>query len=175
VDNITQAAALAQMQTDLAGYDGYPNSEAGQIRFAREFQDCCISIGHMRAVTACFDTHFPTVREIRDTAASLKHQFEVAPDQRAEWEKKYGPPEPFDLNMEGVCLHCGKRWDDILHNAAVHRHAESIAYKAEQRQAKEAARTTGRRITQEDIDKAVQTLRAQRARGESPDASSDAA
>jgi hypothetical protein len=87
---------LAELREYLAGYRGYPPTEAGEKRFAAAFQENCVSVGHVRAVLKSFEEQFPTVRQIHDVALNLRPQFEPQQDAREEWKRDYGKPEPFD-------------------------------------------------------------------------------
>jgi len=158
VNAIVDEVALTLMRSELSGFDGYPTSELGEKRFAREFQNVCVSVDHLRALLAYFDTHFPTVREIRDTAENIKDRFLPKQDLRAEWEKQYGPAQRFSLKTEGICLHCHRPWAEIIAGAHGKRRETSPAGL----------------ITNADIEKAVRELHSQ-AHEVSPDADSDAA
>jgi hypothetical protein len=34
--------------------------------------------------------------------------------QLREWEKRYGPPRPYDTSQKGKCLCCGREWEEII-------------------------------------------------------------
>jgi hypothetical protein len=76
----------------LSGFKGYPKGE-GEKRFIEVLCESAVSVEHATAIVEAFDGDFPTVRMIRDTAFGLRPKFEVTPDQRREWEAKYGPPD----------------------------------------------------------------------------------
>jgi hypothetical protein len=84
------AAALFEK---LSGFRGFPKPGIGKVRFVQVFQQSVISVDHARAVIATFDDQMPTLREIRDTAYTLRSKFEPPVDQRQQWEKEYGPPD----------------------------------------------------------------------------------
>ena len=95
--NVTIEVCVSLIREFLSGYRGYPNTEAGEKRFAFALQENCLSVSHVRAVLQCFDEGFPTVRQIHDSAFGLRAQFEASEiDQRKEWERKYGKPQPFN-------------------------------------------------------------------------------
>src|ERR1017187_7085305 len=77
----------------LSGFRGFPKPGLGKDRFIQVFQQSVISVDHARAVIATFDDQMPTLREIRDTAYTLRSKFEPPIDQRGQWEKEYGPPD----------------------------------------------------------------------------------
>jgi hypothetical protein len=87
---------LAELREYLAGYRGYPPTEAGEKRFASAIQENCVSVGHVRAMLKSFEVAFPTVREIHDVALNLRPQFEQKKDEREEWKRKYGEERPFE-------------------------------------------------------------------------------
>jgi hypothetical protein len=89
--NSVVAAALFRK---LSGFPGYPKSEQGEAHYIEAFQDASISVDHARAIIAVFDERMPTLREIRDAALNLRPRFEPQIDQRTEWEKQYGKPDP---------------------------------------------------------------------------------
>jgi hypothetical protein len=115
---IQQQVAAGLITFHLAGFRGYPNSEAGLNVFARCLQECCVSVEHAEGVLKSFDLEFPTLRDIITTATTMRGKYEVAVSPLVEWEKKYGKPEPFDTSMEGHCLCCGRPWADILARTA---------------------------------------------------------
>ncbi len=89
------ALPVAQALFDqLSGFRGFPKPGLGKDRFVQVFQESVVSVDHARAVIATFDDQMPTLREIRDTAYTLRAKFEPPVDQRAQWEKEYGPPDP---------------------------------------------------------------------------------
>lgn len=88
---------IALIKRYLADYQGCPRSEAGWSRFAEALQLNAVSVEHAEAILQAFDEGFPTVRQIHDVAVNLLPRFETKPDERAEWEKKYGKPEAFKL------------------------------------------------------------------------------
>jgi len=88
---LSVASALFEQ---LSGFRGFPKPGLGRDRFVKVFQESVISVDHARAVVATFDSQMPTLREIRDTAYTLRAQFEPPVDQREEWEKQYGKPDP---------------------------------------------------------------------------------
>lgn len=95
---VTIEICVALVSELLAGYRGYPATEAGVRRFAVAVQENCISVSHARATLKSFDELFPTVRQICDVAINLRPQFEPSEvDQHREWERQYGKPQPFDL------------------------------------------------------------------------------
>lgn len=92
---------LGLIREYLSGYRGYPQSEAGENRFAFALQENVLSVAHARAVLKLFDQQFPTVREIHETAWSIRPQFEPKESQTAEWRRIYGEPKPlFDGPIE---------------------------------------------------------------------------
>jgi hypothetical protein len=84
-----------QLLQKLSGFRGYPANASGEDHFAEQLRACVQSVEHAEAVIATFGGNFPTLDEIRACAHSLRPQFEPRIDQRAEWEKVYGKPEPF--------------------------------------------------------------------------------
>ena len=111
--------AVGLLRFYLAGFRGYPPSEMGENVFARGLQECTISVDHAVTVLESFDEKFPTLREIIDTANGLRAQFEPQEPQKAKWEREYGKPVPFNSDMEGTCLCCGRPWSEILAYRAV--------------------------------------------------------
>jgi hypothetical protein len=85
---------------DLSGFQGYPKAGPGEDHFIRAFQACVISVDHARAVIASFTGKMPTIQEIRDSAYSLREKFEVTEDQRIAWEREYGKPQPFKIDVK---------------------------------------------------------------------------
>jgi hypothetical protein len=94
---------VAMIHSELAGYQGYPNTESGVERFARALQECSVSVEHARATLAKFTQKFPTVQEITDTALNLVSQFAIQHNQLLEWEREYGKPLPLkpDVSLIG--------------------------------------------------------------------------
>ena len=92
-EDVDFSVAKALFQA-LSGFRGYPKPGAGEDHFVEAFQSSVVSVAHARAVIASFDGIMPTVREIKDSAFTLRPQFEISVDQRKEWEAKYGPPKP---------------------------------------------------------------------------------
>src|ERR1035441_3683180 len=116
---VQQAVARGLIQFHLAGFRGYPPSEMGENVFARGLQECTVSVDHATAVVKSFQERFPTLREVVDTANNLRAKFEPQESQKAQWEREYGKPVPFDSSMEGTCLCCGRPWAEILSARAV--------------------------------------------------------
>lgn len=88
------------MMRDLSGYKGYPKpiDSPGEHHFIRAFQESVISVEHAKAVIDSFDQEFPTVLHIRETAHQLRVRFEPDPLKTKEWEKRYGPPQAFEVS-----------------------------------------------------------------------------
>lgn len=108
---IARSLALALLR-ELGGFRGYPKD--GENRFAEVLQESAVSVEHAKAVMQSFDGEFPTIREIRDTAMNLRAKFEREPDMRAEWEKQYGPPQPFDVTVpQNPIRRDDQLWRDI--------------------------------------------------------------
>ena len=78
----------------LSGFRGFPKPGLGKDRFIQVFQQSVISVDHARAIIATFDDQMPTLREIRDTAYTLRAKFEPLVDPRVQWEREYGKPDP---------------------------------------------------------------------------------
>ena len=87
------------LRSELSGYQGYPNSEAGESRFARALQDVAVSVEHLMAILGKFTQKFPTVQDIMDTGLNLLPQFEVPFNQLAAWERECGPPRPVKVDF----------------------------------------------------------------------------
>ena len=79
--------------SQLAGFRKAPIG-SGINRFAEVLCECSISVEHAMAVIETFDYEFPTLRDIRETAHNLRPRFEPKVDQREQWEKEYGKPDP---------------------------------------------------------------------------------
>ena len=86
----------------LVGFKGYPRKE-GEGRFVEVLCEVSLSVEHCSAIIESFDSEFPTLREMRDTASNLRPRFEGTEDQRAKWEAKYGKPDPtFSRRITGA-------------------------------------------------------------------------
>lgn len=94
---VASEICLAMIRECLAGYRGYPFTEAGEKRFAAALQANAVSVDHARATLAAFDELFPTVKQIHDTSFALRPQFDPTPDPREEWERQYGKPQSFEM------------------------------------------------------------------------------
>jgi hypothetical protein len=92
----------AIIQTELAGYAGFPNTEAGEMRFARALQEVSASVAHANAICARFTVKFPTVQDILDTGLNLLPQFEIQHSDLVAWEREYGPPSPARADFQPV-------------------------------------------------------------------------
>lgn len=90
----------SMIESELSGYEGYPNTELGLARFARALQDVALSVDHARAIVAMFTVRFPTVQDIIDTGLNLRPQFEAKQSQEAAWRAKYGEPQPVALEFK---------------------------------------------------------------------------
>src|ERR1035437_5450477 len=77
----------------LSGFRGYPRGE-GENRFVLALCEMSLSVEHALGIVEAFDGDFPTIREMRDAALNLRPKFEPKIDQRPEWEKQYGKPDP---------------------------------------------------------------------------------
>lgn len=84
----------------ICGFRGYPKAD-GETRFVEVLAEVSLSVEHAMEIVKTFDSEFPTLREIRDTALNLRARFETQINQHAEWEKQYGKPEPFPILAEG--------------------------------------------------------------------------
>jgi hypothetical protein len=117
---VQQEVALGLIQFHLSGFRAYPPSEAGEKVFARGLQECCVSVAHAEAVLKSFDQSFPTLKELFDTAHNLREKF-LPPEEplKQRWEREYGKPVHFDIDMEGICLCCNRPWSEILSAHAV--------------------------------------------------------
>jgi hypothetical protein len=91
---VHHTVCIGLIRSELAGYQGYPNTEAGEIRFARALQEVSVSVAHASAILAKFTQKFPTVQDILDTGLNLLPEFEIQHSQLVEWEKEYGPRSP---------------------------------------------------------------------------------
>jgi hypothetical protein len=87
-----QDAVASALLKRLEGFKGFPKK--GLEIFAEALASACVSVDHARAVCESFDMAFPTVREIRDSANSLRDKFEVHPDQRKAWEAELREKDP---------------------------------------------------------------------------------
>lgn len=96
---VTIEVCLVLLRQYLSGFRGYPNTEAGEKRFAEAIQSNAISIEHAEAFLQLLDENFPTVRQIHDAAFNTRAKFEQAAEeaQHKRWEKEYGRPETFKL------------------------------------------------------------------------------
>lgn len=90
--NAVQPTVARGLLRSLAGFRGYPRGE-GETRFVDVLCEISLSVEHAAAILLCFDGEFPTIRELRDAALNLRPKYERKPDQRAEWEAKYGKPD----------------------------------------------------------------------------------
>ena len=77
----------------LSGFKGYPRGD-GENRFVEALCEISLSVEHAASTLLCFDGEFPTIREMREAALNLRPKFEQKIDQRAEWEREYGKPDP---------------------------------------------------------------------------------
>jgi hypothetical protein len=78
----------------LSGFRGYPQTKEGEAHFVREFQRVCLSVAHAEATVKSFDQDFPTIKEIRETAFTLRSKFQHQPTEKEIWEKEFGTPDP---------------------------------------------------------------------------------
>ena len=92
--NALQPAVAKSFLRQLSGFRGYPKDDEAQGRFIEVLCEVSLSVEHALAIIWAFDENFPTIREIRDTAYNLRSKFEPKVDQKAEWEAKYGKPDP---------------------------------------------------------------------------------
>jgi hypothetical protein len=90
---------VALLRTHLAGYRGYPHEDAGERRFARALSEVCVSVEHAVAVLEKFEESFPTVRELKDVALNLRDQFQPKLQTYQDWEKEYGKPQQFSIEV----------------------------------------------------------------------------
>jgi len=105
MSNVTIEVCIALVRELLAGYRGYPNTEAGERRFAFALQVNCVSVSHARATLQIFDEGFPTVRQIHDVAFNLRPKFEPQDDNFDALRAKYGNPQPFDVPNDELACH----------------------------------------------------------------------
>jgi hypothetical protein len=96
---------IALMREQLSGFRGYPNTEAGELNFARRVQEVAVSPQHAAGIFGSFDVNFPTVREIRDTATSILPQFQPKVQPYEQWEREYGKPQKFDMAPDNRAMH----------------------------------------------------------------------
>lgn len=106
------------MMLDLSGYKGYPKpiDSPGEHHFIRAFQESVVSVEHARAVIDAFDQEFPTILRIRETAAKLRPSLSAVA-QKQEWERLYGPPQPFDVSpalQERKGREIDRLWQEVL-------------------------------------------------------------
>lgn len=90
---VTWPVATALLR-QLAGFRGYPKEGPGEDYFIQAICDHSISVDHAIAIVRAFDGDFPRLAEIRDTAYNLRPRFERVKDERREWERLYGKPDP---------------------------------------------------------------------------------
>ena len=89
---------VSLMREQLSGFRGYPDTEAGELNFARRTQAVAVSVYHAAAIFASFDVAFPTAKEIHETATNLLAKFQPKDQPYKEWERQYGKPQRFDLD-----------------------------------------------------------------------------
>ncbi len=100
----------------LEGFRNFPRTPGGVRRFAEAVQEVSVSVEHLEAILKTFDEDFPTVRQINDVATNLKPRFEVQADSRAELERKYGKPEPFNkFPVDEMAMHWQAFRDIVFH------------------------------------------------------------
>ena len=91
--NAVQFEVGKSLLGNLRGFRKAPVGD-GFNRFAEVLCECSISVEHAMAVVETFDYEFPTLRDIRDAAHNLRPKFEPKVDQKAEWDRQYGKPDP---------------------------------------------------------------------------------
>lgn len=92
---IMDQTALAKIRRYLSPLRGYNRMPEAESRLVEIVQSVCVSVEHLDAVLETFDTEYPTIREIKETAFNLRERFlPKQPTQREQWEKEYGPPDP---------------------------------------------------------------------------------
>jgi len=91
VNHLQPEVARGLLRT-LSGFRGYPRGE-GETRFVDVLCEISLSVEHASSTLLCFDSDFPTIRELRDAALNLRPKFQDKTDQRKEWEHEYGKPD----------------------------------------------------------------------------------
>lgn len=189
---IAKSIALTLLRSELAGYRGYPNSEAGEDRFARELATVAISVDHATSIVEAFEETFPTIKELRDTASNLRVKFEESErDRRKEWERIYGKPQPVPVTFAGssegqrqqsemwlkLRVHLGVRDFAKVSFGAIYQAMQDLGYSltAEQEDARLRSSATPRPVaahppvTSEDVERAVFQAHQQADGWEDPD------
>jgi len=106
---------LAFIRKYLAGFRGYPRTEAGEKRFAEALRSNSLSPDHAEDILRSFDEEFPTVRQIHDVSANLAEKHGVN-NERLDWQKKYGKPEPWEYPADELSMHWRAFRDDLYYN-----------------------------------------------------------
>jgi hypothetical protein len=108
-----QFPVCAAMFDRLCGFKGFPR-QAGLVVFIEALCDAAVSVKHAQAVIDSFDEGFPTLRELRDTAHSLRAKFETVQSDREKWEAEYGPPDPeWSKNLLTQAMRSSRRDDEL--------------------------------------------------------------
>jgi hypothetical protein len=92
--NQLQPSVAQSFIRQLSGFQGYPRTDEARARFAEVLCEVSLSVEHALAIIWAFEENFPTLKEIRDAAFNLRPKFEPKVDQREQWEKEYGKPDP---------------------------------------------------------------------------------
>lgn len=84
--NALQFPVALTMVRALSGLPGYPRLPEGEAWTADRLCEFVVSVDHARAVLAAIEEHFPTIKELRDTADSLRGRFEAPPpSEKDQW------------------------------------------------------------------------------------------
>lgn len=92
---VMRSVSDGMFRHQLEGFEKYPRGR--DSRFLEVFNEHLVSVDHGRAVVETFRDKMPTLQDIIDTALNLRPRFEVTVSQREQWEREYGPPEPFTI------------------------------------------------------------------------------
>jgi hypothetical protein len=112
---LMEPTAIALVRT-LSGAPGYPFHPEGESRVAHVLMECSISVEHARAVVEEFESDFPTMEQIRNTAYRLRSNFDAA--AKAEEAEKREREKQDRAALKGlrdsVPLITGVRWEICL-------------------------------------------------------------
>lgn len=94
--NVQIEVCIGLIKSQLAGYQGFPNTQEGVVRFAKALQGASVSVEHAIAICANFTGKFPTVQEFIDVGLNLRPKFEAPADPVKDWKQQYGESQQFD-------------------------------------------------------------------------------
>ena len=96
--------------TDFAGQQGlYRGLSQACVQFRISQEDL---IDRCREISPFCPTDADLFRVAGEMFSARQAAAEASRDQRKEWERQYGKPQPF--GMDGKCTCCGREWKEIL-------------------------------------------------------------